>query len=85
MCKECQQTFCPPECPNFDGSGAGYRVKLCAACGGEIFDDSHYLILGVPFCLYCAEHASASDLADFFEFPETKDLIEELGGEYCQD
>ena len=86
MCKECRQTFCHSMCPNFETSGVTYRVKHCAACGGEIFaEDVHYLIFGTSYCKHCVEHARVSELAEFFEFPETKYLIEELGGEYCQD
>lgn len=83
MCKECGQTFCPSNCPNFSG---GSRVGNCAACGEEIMgDDSRYSILGRLYCAYCVENARAFELADFFELSEVNELIEELGGEYRQD
>ena len=84
MCKECGQTFCHPTCPNFESTGTSYRRKICASCGAEIFsDDGYYLIEGYNYCNRCVEHARVFELAEFFEFPEAKDIIEELGGEYC--
>ena len=40
MCSFCEQTNCPPTCPNYDTPKYYHR---CSLCGGGIYDGDEYI------------------------------------------
>ena len=81
ICKICNQYFCPPACPNFDGFvvGLGSSVAECEICSTRLYDgDVPFEKNGKFLCQDCASDLISQDLLDFLDCADIKDFFDML-------
>ena len=88
MCNNCPLQFCDRACPHYTGylPALGYPHHTCTSCECGIYDgELYYIIGGNAYCEDCISSISLEELAEISGYPTITQLIEALGGKFCQD
>ncbi len=81
MCEECYMTFCPEDCPSYDGEGSA-PIGRCERCGEYIYPDEECVSAEEKlYCETCVERLDTDTILYICGFTAVIELLHELGVE----